>query len=118
MIESHSDKVKRIFEAVYIVTDRKGEPLLRYEVCDEFDCSNQMLTIRKAIIRLMIECNIPFKHITKTFKLSGERVSYIHNQSESLQVKAFYNGLLSAFNQIEKRLLHEETLLKIRSHAI
>ena len=103
LIESHQDKMKRIYEAVYFITKKRGPCVLRYDVKDQLDQSTEMLVIRNAVMQMKIEMDIPAIDIQKEIGWNSKQYHQELHRTESLSNKIFWWLKMDCFQSWNSR---------------
>jgi hypothetical protein len=70
---NHTDRRRTIYEALMLVTQRKGRTILGSEVAKCLERDSETLRIKRVLIRLFQSYKIPSKEIFKEFGITDTR---------------------------------------------
>jgi len=90
---NHTDRRRTIYEALMLVTQRKGRTILGSEVAKCLERDSETLRIKRVLIRLFQSYKIPSKEIFKEFGITGSNMK--------TRGTAFYELTKSAKDLIE-----------------
>ena len=100
---THDDYVLTLWEAVMLVTQRKGNSKLRYEVEDLFDTSADIISIRKVMFRMMFYEGMIPADIGRRFNMPRQKVGYMMNSAEDIKEVQLKHKLELEIEAIQER---------------
>lgn len=105
--------IKTVFEAVAHVTAKTGDCIMRYEIQNPTNLSQEMVQIRKVVLRLLYNrYQIPQTKLKMMFRLPGGKISELICAEAHLSEVKLYEKVINEIFEIYKRNQHANTMLK------
>lgn len=105
--------IKTVFEAVAHVTAKTGDCIMRYEIQNPTILSQEMVQIRKVVLRLLYNrYQIPQTKLKAMFRLSGSKISELINAEPYLSELKLKEKIIAEIFDIYKRNQYANTLIK------